>query len=166
MAKNTHAQEISTGTPDSYTEEELQDPQPVIVTRPMLGEVDRAAITAPYEPVPSDQDDTKKEAEKSPAMEDGGDSIPSSQSESSAGSKPNQSPPQPAPMTENLSSPTPTETSDVDSTDGDGQRTEPPRSAKGRQTPAKKAAPKKQTGARATVMRGAEDDDDEFSFSD
>lgn len=40
MAKNTHAQEVSTGTSDSYTEEELSDPAPpVVIQRAMLGEL-------------------------------------------------------------------------------------------------------------------------------
>lgn len=38
MAKSTKAQEVSTGTPDSYTEQELADPQPpVVITRAELG---------------------------------------------------------------------------------------------------------------------------------
>jgi len=36
MAKSTHSQEILTGTPDSYTEHETTDPDPVI-RREMLG---------------------------------------------------------------------------------------------------------------------------------
>lgn len=40
MAKSTKAQQVSTGTPDSYTPEELADPTPPIrVTRAMLGVV-------------------------------------------------------------------------------------------------------------------------------
>lgn len=158
MAKSTHAQEVSTGTPDSYTDEEMRDPQPVIITRPMLGEVDRVVIAAPYEPVPRDQDDEEIEEEEPSVTEDGGDSTQSSQSESSDDDKPNQSRQQPAPTTDSHSTPTPTDSSGADSTDGDGPKTEPrPSANKGRQTPAKKAAPKKQTGARATIMRGAED---------
>lgn len=159
MAKNTHAQEVSTGTSASYTEEELLDPQPVVITRPILGEVDRKRITKEEEEVPS------------PVKEDGGDFTPSSQSGSPESSKPNQSLPLPVPMTENPSSPTQEDNSGVDSTDGDGHKTEPqPSGNRGRQTPptvarkaapAKKATPAKQTGARATMM-GAEDGFDDF----
>lgn len=40
MAKGTKAQEVSTGTPDSYTPEELADPTPPLrINRPMLGVV-------------------------------------------------------------------------------------------------------------------------------
>lgn len=152
MAKATRAQEVSTGTSDSYTDDELVDPTPpVVITRPILGEVDRV----PYR---------SKEAQSSQEV-DGGDSTQSSQSEHKSDDKPNQSRPQHAPTTENPSKVTAKETSDVDSTDGNGHETEPQPSGStsaGRKTPAKKAAPKKQTGARSTMMRGAEDEDDEF----
>jgi hypothetical protein len=178
MAKNTHAQEVATGTSDSYDEHELSDPelpQHVVITRPILGEVDRARITEAYvakgnaigEPAEGVRDellleeaDEIDEEEEWPVT-DGGDSTPSSQSADNADSKRSQSLRQPARTTENLSSLTSTATSDADSTDGDGRKTEPQPSAnRGRQTPAKKAAPKK-TGARATMM-GAEDDFSEF----
>lgn len=147
MAKNTHAQEIATGTSDSYTEDEVLDPTPPLqVTRPELGTVDR--------PV------TPKE-EPSPAMEDGGDFTRSSKSESPESTKPNQSHQQPAPTTENLSSPTPTADSGVASTDGVGLKTEQPQS--GRKTPAttaKKTTGNKSSRARATVVDDSDDFDD------
>lgn len=171
MAKNTHAQEAATGTSDSYTEDELLDPEPpqhIIITRPILGEVDRAVITEAYDS--KAHKDAKEGELLSRVTVDGGDSTLSSPSEQPESDKPNPSLQQPAPTTENPSSPTPEETSGVDSTDGDGQRTAQPPSGKGRQTPptaarkaapAKKAAPVKQTGARATMM-GAEDGFDDF----
>jgi hypothetical protein len=39
MAKNTHSQEVLTGTSDSYTDHELNDPN-IPINRPTLGEVD------------------------------------------------------------------------------------------------------------------------------
>lgn len=180
MAKNTHAQEVATGTSDSYTAAEAQG-QPMVITRPILGEVDRATIVEAYtakgkaigEPAekvrdgelldqeviePDEDDDTEEES--SPVTADGGDSIQSSQSESSESSRPNQSHPQPAPTTDSHLSQTPADNSDARSTVGDTPVTEPQPSGKGRQTPptvakktaAKKAAPAKQTGARATSL--------------
>lgn len=187
MAKNTHAQEVATGTSDSYTDNELADPnppQPIVITRPILGEVDRATIVEAYtakgkaigEPAEDVRDaelleleeieaEENEEDESSLTTADGGDSTRSSQSDSSDETKPSQSPRQPVPTTENLSSQTPEETSAVNSTDGDGLKTGPQQSASstaGRKTPAKKAAaPAKSTKARATMM-GAEDDFSEF----
>lgn len=76
MAKSTKAQQISTGTPDSYTAEELADPYAALRARPMLGGELKLAGT---------------------------NSSPSSKSEptSNDSSKPNHLPP--APMTESLS---------------------------------------------------------------
>ncbi len=39
VAKNTHAQEVATGTPDSYTLEEAGDWSTIVANRPQLGEV-------------------------------------------------------------------------------------------------------------------------------
>lgn len=137
MAKNTHSQEILTGTSDSYNDHELSDPAPpvqLIITRPELGKVDR-----PLQPTA------------------GTDSSPSSESDSKPNESENQSHQSLVPTTESHSNQPEGESSTADSTDGVGQRTHQPRSAK-------KAVPaKKTTGARARTMHGAEDSDDEFS---
>lgn len=157
MAKNTHAQEVSTGTAASFTEHEQMEP---VVTRPILGEVDRARIVEQYE------HETEGDEEEEWQPEDGGDSTRSSKNPAIESDKTNPSLPQPALTTENPSSPPLMTDSDVDSTGSSTPETQTRQSAKpaatGRKTPPKKAAPKPETGARVTHMRGAEDDDDEF----
>jgi hypothetical protein len=98
MAKTTKAQEVSTGTADSYTEHELSDENPPVqVTRAMLGRVDQ-----------------------SPEKTDGLDSSPSSEKTQQSDGPNKQESPQPVPNAENLSSPE-EESSTVRSTDGNGQ---------------------------------------------
>lgn len=163
MAKNTHSQEILTGTSASITEHEAADPalpsELALITRPILGEVDRDRLAQSYAPA----DD--KDGEEWPE-EDGGDSIQSSPSNPKSSSSSTPSPQQHAPTMESRSSQTPGDNSGVDSTGGSTPETQPQPSAKtapkGRATPPVKAAPKKQTGARSTIMTGAEDDFDGF----
>jgi hypothetical protein len=98
MAKSTNAQEVATGTSDSYTPHELSDPAPPIkVTRAMLGEV----------PCPP-------ETEK-----DGGDSSTSSDPNKQAVGLKQQHDPSLVPNAENPSS-LPGELSDAPTTDGSG----------------------------------------------
>lgn len=99
MAKSTRAQEVSTGTSDSYTLAELSDPSPPIrIQRAMLGVV-------PQEVLPSV----------------GMDSFQSSGNEATKNDNENPSHQPPAPTTENPFGLTDTADSDADSTDGDGQ---------------------------------------------
>lgn len=93
MAKATHAQEVSTGTSDSYTPEELADPRPPVrIQRAMIGEVDRPLV---------------------------GDNLPpSSETASTEKSANARNVPSPALKTENRSSQF-AGTSTVDSADGD-----------------------------------------------
>lgn len=100
MAKSTKAQEVSTGTPDSYTEHELSDPAPpVVVTRAMLGEV------------PPSQTET-----------DGGDSSTSSEKTKPSSDKSGQQGQKPAQNAESLSSQQ-GGPSTVLMTDGNGEET-------------------------------------------
>jgi len=79
MAKSTKAQQVSTGTSDSYTDDELNDPAPPIhITRAMLG-------APPKEDTPSV----------------GMDSSPSSESANTKSDNENPSRQPLAPMTEN-----------------------------------------------------------------
>lgn len=106
MARSTKAQQVSTGTPDSYTPEELADPVPPIrITRAMLGVV-------PEEVKPSV----------------GTDSSPSSESETTKSGNENPNPLAPAQMTENHSGQQGKETDSTAAlTGGVGQtETEPP----------------------------------------
>ncbi len=155
MAKATHAQEVSTGTSDSYTDHELADveaPYQVLVTRPDLSTVDKPR-------------ESKAEEVTSSAKADGGDSTQSSKNASTESTKLSQFPQQPAPTMENLSSQTEEEISDADSTDGNGQETEQPRSGSARKTPptaARKSTTKTAPSRSRATMMGAEDDFAEF----
>lgn len=107
MAKNTKAQQVSTGTPDSYTPAELADPAPPIqITRAMLGVV-------------------PEEVNKSSV---GTHSSLSSESETMKDDKQNQFLPPHAPTMENLSGQPEKETdSTADLTAGGGRaQMEPP----------------------------------------
>lgn len=85
MAKSTRAQEASTGSSDSYTAAELNDPSPPFrIQRAMLGEVDRP----------------RKEEPSLAGM----GSSPSSESESTSSDKTKSNVPKPARSTENPSS--------------------------------------------------------------
>jgi hypothetical protein len=64
MAKNTIAQEVSTGTPESFTDHEMNDPEPhlaILRNRPTLGgqplapEEDFSASPADTEPIPEQE---------------------------------------------------------------------------------------------------------------
>lgn len=103
MAKNTHSQEILTGTSDSYSDHESDDPNSpnIRINRPMLGEVDKPL-----------------------AHQDGTDSSQLSESDSKSSASTTVDPHSPAPTTENPSSATDTADSIVDSTDGVGQEAE------------------------------------------
>jgi hypothetical protein len=106
MAKNTHAQEVSTGDSASFTEHELSDPIPppvVTITRMNLG----GEVSSPVN------------------REDGTESSTSSESVSTSRQSQPHNPPQPAPTMENRSSQTPAEPVDSNaaSTDGNGQTT-------------------------------------------
>lgn len=98
MAKSTKSQEITTGTPDSYTSAELADPAAVLRARPMLGGELKLAGTSSAQ------------------------SLPSAETSSD---KPNPSLQAPAQTTESLSSqPETAANSGADSTDGLGQEAE------------------------------------------
>lgn len=98
MAKSTRAQEISTGTSDSYTETELADPHPPIrIQRAVLGGESPSVGTDFSEPLSN---------------------------ESQSNELGNPSPQEPALTTESLSGQTATEDSTVNLTDGDGPETE------------------------------------------
>lgn len=101
MAKSTKAQEVTTGTPDSYNEHELSDPTPpVVVTRAMLGEVPCQTTT------------------------DGGDSSTSSEQTTPSDGQKQPQGPAPAQNVENLSSP-PEESSIAPLTGGSGAAPSP-----------------------------------------
>ena len=149
MAKSTKAQEVSTGTSDSYTPEELADPAPPVrIQRAMLGVV-------PEEVPPSV----------------GTHSSQSSESETTRNDNENPSLRQPAPTTENPSGQPAKETdSTADSTVGDGlveeehqpfdeddDEEETPRSSSKKSTAAKKST----TPARKKA--NTRNTDDEFS---
>lgn len=130
MAKATHSQEILTGTSDSYTEEELNDPHPpFVVQRAMLGELkegdDKSVGTASLE---SSNDETQSSKTQSPDHQG------------------------PAQMTENPSDQTDEGDSDAPSTVGSGRKTPPRQSAK--------AAPRKPRGRANVRTTGDEDDFD------
>lgn len=105
MARSTHAQEVATGTSDSYSEHELSDPTPpdaVRITRAMIGEL--------------------KEREVKPSV--GTDSSQSSGSESSLNESSTQSPPELVLTMENPSLQSPmVEDSTVSTTAGAGRKT-------------------------------------------
>lgn len=103
MAKNTHSQEILTGTPDSYTEHEQTDPNV-----------------------------TQLEVEGDTSLtEDGTDSLESSGSEQTSSGNEKTDPQPPAQTTENPSKGTGTAAdSDADTTDGAGPKGTQPRSGK------------------------------------
>src|SRR5688572_11390736 len=98
MAKSTKAQEVSTGTSDSYTEDEVAGMSSTLRGRPMLG---------------------------GELLSVGTSSSQSSGKEKTSSDSENPAPQAPAQTTENLSSATePVTDSDADSTDGDGLKTE------------------------------------------
>lgn len=104
MAKATHAQEVATGTSDSYTPEELADPDPpVVITRAQLG-------------------GEKQWTER----QDGTDSLESSGKEHGTGEKQSQPLQSPALTTENPSSSAKTEPGSVPTTTTDGTAEEVP----------------------------------------
>lgn len=118
MAKSTKSQEILTGTPDSYTEDEVVGMSETLRGRPMLGGELQSVGTS---------------------------SSRSSGKEKTSSAKENPSHQAHAPTMENLSSATePVTDSDADSTDGDGLKTEEAPSAKSTK---KGAPPKKQARA-------------------
>lgn len=143
MAKNTIAQEVATGTSDSYTEHEGSDPTPpATIRRAMLGELKEGDLSLPPSAV-------------------GTRSLQFSESAQTSSEKPSQSPPQPAQTTESHSEPKEEEPdSSAPLTDGNGQRMQIQPS--GRKS---KAQPAKSTRARARSMDGAEEDPefDEFA---
>lgn len=159
MAKNTKAQQASTGTSDSYTEAELADPTPPIqITRAMLGAV------------------PEKEVVPSVGM----DSSPSSESEITKSDNAKPPPLPPVQMTESLSGQPERETgSIVVSTGGAGQvGTEPPpfdeelegfddedpEEEEETPEPVKKSTPAKKAAAKKARARTIGDDD--FSLLD
>ena len=135
MAKSTKAQQVSTGTSDSYTDHELSDPVPPIrIQRAMLGVV-------PTEEVASSV---------------GGASTQSSRNETTSSGKTKASPQAPAQTTEN---PSGVQAKEADSsaalTGGDGQEN----LSQLDKTIVKPAPPKSsKEKARATTM-----DDDDFA---
>lgn len=114
MAKSTKAQEVSTGTPDSYTEDEVAGMSSTLQGRPMLGGELKSV---------------------------GMDSSQSSESAKTSSDKGKPAPLAPAQTMENPSLVPVKETdSDADSTDGDGLKTEEQPSAKpAKRSPAAKA---------------------------
>lgn len=100
MAKSTKAQQVSTGTSDSYTAHEMSDPvPPVRIQRAMLGVVPEEVSSSV-----------------------GGDSMRSSKSATTSSESATHNRLAPAQTTENPSGPTETD-SGADSTDGHGQAT-------------------------------------------
>lgn len=102
MAKNTKAQEVATGTSDSYTDDEIQDPDPPVrITRAELGTVDQ-----PWH---------------------GNNSTQSSENDETESDSQKASRRKPAPTTDNRSKRRGKATdSDAISTDGDGPKTDRP----------------------------------------
>lgn len=151
MAKNTHAQEIATGTSDSYTEHEGSDPQPpATVRRAMLGEL--------------------KEGDLSSSQPVGTRSLQFSESEQTSNEKQNPLHQPPAQTMENPSGPKvaePVPDSTAPLTDGVGQKTQPQSSASNARKAApgtgKKATPAKSNKARSRSLDASDDDEfDEF----
>lgn len=149
MAKLTHAQEVSTGTPDSYTAEETADKHaPVVIRRAMLGEVDRPLAETP----------------------DGGGSSLSTEKLQTSTESSKGNPRLPAPTMENPSDPQEKEeeVSTVPLTDGDTPKMEPPPSDEeaapdfDTRTPVKKAVPAKRVAAKKATSRVTDFDDDDF----
>lgn len=115
MAKATHSQEIITGTPESFTDHELSDPNPpVTITRAVLGGELQSVGTDSSEPSNVETQSDKSE---------------------------NPDPQSPAQTTENPSGQSGKEESDstAHTTGGSGRRTTQPRSGK-RAAPTRKAA--------------------------
>lgn len=154
MAKGTKAQEVSTGTPDSYTPDELADPTPPIrIQRAMLGVVPEEVTSSV-----------------------GTHSSPSSENENSKSDNENPSPPPPVPTTENPSSqPGSVTDSDAALMVGSGQTpVEPPPfdeeddeedDEESEETPepvAKKATPAKKTAAPKKARTRSTGDDFDF----
>lgn len=162
MAKNTHAQEAATGTPDSYTAHESSDADaPIVIRRAMLGEVDRP----------------------SQGPRDGGGFSPSTEKPQTSTESSKDSPPQPAPTTENPSDQQEKEEDSIAPlTDGDTQRMEQPPSDEGetdlneeedsepdfdtraKPTPPRKPVPAKKTASatKKAATRSTDFDDDDF----
>ena len=137
MAKNTHSQEVLTGTSDSFTDNEIDDPSPPYqIQRAMLGEL------------------TEKEGDEELA---GTDSSELSLSEQPSSVRSKTSLQEHAQMTGNPSNQTgqDQEDSSARSTDGGGRAT-------ARQPLGRKTQPKSTTRGRAQV-RITGDDEDEFS---
>ena len=67
MAKATHAQEVSTGTSESFTEHELNDPEPhlaLLRNRPGLRDEPAPVLDAPLVVAPEEVQDTVTELEE------------------------------------------------------------------------------------------------------
>lgn len=137
MAKATRAQEVSTGTSDSFTEHELSDPSPPIrIRRAMLGEVDRPLAV-------------------------GGDSTQSSESEPTSSGSQNRDHQQPAQTTENPSNKSHQADSDADLMDGNTPETVE-ESAEVTRPAARKTAAKKHNPPPAKRARARTTDDYDF----
>jgi hypothetical protein len=127
MAKNTHAQEAATGTPDSYTRDEAVE------------------LSIPADPEGSEMSTVEGGAPS--VTEDGEDSSESTGQSQNDDVKLSNSPRAPVHTTESPSKETKPADSGADSADGSSPKTE----EKSAKTPAKKTAPKKRPPA------GAED---------
>ena len=114
MAKNTHSQEILTGTSDSYTVEEASDPNPpVVIQRAMLGDVDKEEKAGDEELVATVEGGTDSSALSESGQKSSGLQSPSRR--------------KPAPTTESLSeAPEKGISSTAPLTDGNGQVAELP----------------------------------------
>lgn len=145
MAKSTHSSEALTGASGSFTEHELNDPDPVVIRRPELGRVDWSEEKLAAE----------EEAPSQHNQEDGTGSSPSSKSEPSSSESNTADPPSPAPTTESPSKAPEVETDSSASSMGTDGLSSPqtPSSRPRKATPAKKANPR-QARVRST--------DDEF----
>lgn len=139
MAKNTHSQEIRTGTSDSYTPEEWQDRKAMLAERPQLGGVKEPA--------------SGENRGAEPSV--GNNSAASSESESRESDSQTHNLPAVAPDAENPSEESVPEGSTAHTTDGSTQETHQQPSAK---------APRKATAARksTTARRPPASEDDDF----
>lgn len=136
MARNTHSQEVLTGTSDSYTEHETTDPvPPVTVQRAMIGEL------------------IEKEGDEELV---GTDSSESSENELQSSERSTANPQEPARTTESPSGRTgkAQEDSSARSTVGGGHGTAKAQSGR-------KINPR--TTARKANIRSTDNDEDEFS---
>ena len=135
MAKNTHSQEVLTGTSDSYTEAELQDPLAMLRHRPVL-------------------EGNSPDAGGGDGVSVGNNSEASSGSESPENDSQTHNPQADAPAAENPSNPEHPESDTAPLTDGSGQETEPQRSV----SPPRKAT-KAVKSTRPSRAKATEDDD-------